>query len=316
MKNNKLLQSAIIFASVLTLPSLSWAKPAGADQIHLTTSAPKKTGDAAFSYMVEWRRGSDVTHRANGLTFISGPGSKKPTTDVAAAKKIAKALNDAMTYESPHDRGATAVAIKGKPEVLIANKDGFDFTRVTFRDYSNQELKYSVPGSFSSATKGVAIDIVYAADVEYIEGFSIGVERKTNGGHIRVQINGDEPVEIITDGKTTQQIEQELAKALAGKAQVSTTPIYPNYVESGSRNYKPFDGSEVQLTSLNTDSIIVDINDTGLGVLTKFKFPDVNKPTDVAGKMPYFVGVLVVAAIGYFFYTSRKIKEQEQQDQA
>ena len=161
MKNNKLLQSAIIFASVFTLPSLSWANPAGKDQIRLNTSTPKKTGDAAFSYMVEWRRGSDVTHRANGLTFISGPGSKKPTTDVEAAKKIAKALNDAMTYESPHDRGATAIATKGKPEVLIANKDGFDFTRVTFRDYSNQELKYSVPGSFSTATKGVAIDIVY-----------------------------------------------------------------------------------------------------------------------------------------------------------
>ncbi len=316
MKNNKILQSAIIFASALTMPTLALAKPAGADQIRLITSTPKKNGDAAFSYMVEWRRGSDVTHRANGLTFISGPDSKRPTTDIEAAKKIAKALNDAMTYESPHDRGATAIATKGKPEVLIANKDGFDFTRVTFRDYSNQELKYSVPGSFSSATKGVAIDIVYAADVEYIEGFSIGVERKTNGGYVRVQINGDEPVEIKTDGKTTQQIEQELAKALAGKAQVSTIPIYPNYVESGSRNYKPFDGSEVQLTSLNTDSITIDINDTGLGVLTKFKFPDVNKPADIAGKMPYFVGALVIGAIGYFFYISRKNKEQEQQDEA
>ena len=313
--NNNILSLAIIFASI-TLPSNVSALSAGEDQIRVQTSAPKKNDETAFSYLVEWRKDSDVTHRSNGLTFIHGPDRTKPTTDVEAARRIAKALNDAMSYESPISRGATAIATKGKPELLVSNKEGFDFTKVTFRDYSNQELTYSIPGkSFSAVSVNVAIDIVYGADIENMEGFSAGIEAKTNGGFVRLTLDGGEPIEIKTDGKTKEEIETELAQALGTKARFSKEPIYPNYLESGSRNYKPFDGGEIQLFGLGAQSITIDINDSGLGVLAKFDFPDVNKPTDVANKIPYIVGALVAGIIGYVFYSS-KIKNKEEDQEA
>jgi hypothetical protein len=315
-KNNKLSSLALILASAIIVPSSAFALPAGQDQIRLQTSNPKKNDESAFSYLVSWRKDADVTHRANGLTFIHGPDKKKPTTDVEAARKIAKSLNDAMSYESPHFRGATAESTKGKPEVLISNKEGFDFTHVTFRDYSNQELSYNLPGkSFSSASVGVAIDLVYSAAVENLEGFSAGIQEKTNGGYVRVTIDNGQPIEVKTDGKTQQEVETELAQALGPKASFSKQPIYPNYLEGPSRNYKPFDGGEIQLLGLDAQSITVDISDSGLGVLAKFDFPDANKPADVASKMPFIIGALVAAGLGYFFYTSNiKNKGKEEQE--
>ncbi len=314
-KNNKLSSLALILASAIIVPSSAFALSAGQDQIRLQTSNPKKNDESAFSYLVSWRKDADVTHRANGLTFIHGPDKKKPTTDVEAARKIAKSLNDAMSYESPHFRGAIAENTKGKPEVLISNKEGFDFTHVTFRDYSNQELSYNLPGkSFSSASVGVAFDLVYSAAVENLEGFSAGIQEKTNGGYVRVTIDNGQPIEVKTDGKTQQEVETELAQALGPKASFSKQAIYPNYLEGPSRNYKPFDGGEIQLLGLDAQSITVDISDSGLGVLAKFDFPDANKPADVASKMPFIIGALVAAGLGYFFYTSKKNKGKEEQE--
>ncbi len=315
IKNNNLSSVAIILVSAIAMPNSAFALPAGQDQIRLQTSAPKKNDETAFSYLVSWRKGADMTHRANGLTFIHGPDRTKPTTDVGAARKIAKSLGDAMSYESPHFRGATAESTKGKPEVLISNKEGFDFTHVTFRDYSNQELGYNLPGkSFSSASVRVAIDLVYSAAVENMEGFSAGIKKETKGGYVRVTIDNGQPIEVKTAGKTQEEVEIELAQALGPKASFSKQPIYPNYLEGPSRNYKPFDGGEVQMLALDAQSMTVDVNDSGLGILTKFDFPDTNKPTDVASKMPFIIGALVAGGLGYFFYTS-KIKNKEKEEQ-
>lgn len=311
--NNNILSLAIIFASAITLSGTASALPAGTDQLRIQTSNAKKNDETAFSYLVEWRKGEEIPHRANGLTFVHGPDRKKPTTAVEAARKFAKSLDKAMSYESPKDRGAKAIAPKGKPEFTIRNNETYDFNRVTIRDYSNQELSFNLPGkSFSTASVDVAIDIVYAAAVEYMEGFSIGKEEKTKGGYVRVSIDGGKPIEIKTNGKTNVEIENELAKALGPKASFSKTPIYPNYREAGSRNYKEFDGGEVQLKGLNAKSITVDIYDAGLGALTKFDFPDVHKPADVASKIPYIVGLLVFGIVGYVGYTNYKNKEKEE----
>jgi len=312
-KNNKVYLAGILLAT-LSIPNIALSLPAGEDKIHVQTSTPKKNDETAFSYMVSWRRGGDVTHRANGLTFIHGPDRKNATTDVQVAEKLAKALKDAMSYESPHFRGATAKATKGKPELQISNKDGFDFTHVTFRDYSNQKLSFDIPGkNFKPASVGIAIDLVYAAAVEYMEGLSVGKPLKTNGGYVRVTIDNGQPIEVKTDNKTTEEIEAELAKALGAIASYSSKPIYPSYTEPASRNYKPFDGGEVQLLGLDAKSITIDVNDSGLGLLAKFDFPDIHKPADVAGKAPYLVGFLLVCLFGYMFYNSR-IKGKKKPD--
>ncbi|GDX84184.1 hypothetical protein LBMAG43_02260 [Methylococcaceae bacterium] len=71
----------------------------------------------------------------------------------------------------------------------------------------------------------------------------------------------------------------------------------------------------MQLFNLNAKSITIDVADSGLGVLTKFSFPDVNKPTDVANKVPYIFGVLVTIFLSYLFYVMKiKIRKEDIQD--
>ena len=305
IKKNNIL--GLLFIFTVTLSGIASALPANQNQLRLQTGTPKRTGETAFSYLVSWRRGDSSPHRANGLTFINGSDSNKPTSDVEVARKITNSLNAGVAIESPHDRGATAKKTKDKAEVLVSNKAGFDLTHITVRDYTNQKLRYNIPDkSFKVASVGVAIDLVYSAAVEYVDGFSTGIKQEAAGGLVTVIIDNNLPIEIKTDGKSTRQLEDELAQALGSSAHFSSTPIYPNFVELRSKNFKPFDGGEVQLPDLNAKSITIDINDSGLGVLTKFDFPDVNKPADVVGKMPYIIGFLGAGILGFVFYSSKK----------
>ncbi len=289
--------------------------PAGQDKLHIQTDAPKKNGETLFSYTVTWRIDGGLTYRSTGLTFLHGPDMATATAAKDVPDKVVIALNDAMEYLYPSWRGTLVEQVGDKNEVMLSNKQGFDFTELTFRDYSNQKLTYDLVGkSFSAADVGIAIDIVYAADVENIADFAPNKPKSASGGFVEVSIDGGEPVSVKTDGKSNSQIEQELARALAGKAQFSSTPIFPNIKDETTRNYKPFDGGEVQLLNLNAKSITIDINDPSLGVLTKFNFPDVNKPVDVAHKLPYVIGTGVVVAIGLFVYFMFFKERKEEED--
>lgn len=298
----------ILFTVASTLSLTCLADPAGVDQIRLETGTPKRTNETVFYSVVSWRKENENVNKAIGLTFIKGTGTKKPATDVEAARKIANALNAGVNYEAPHSRGAMAEFNKGKAEVLISNREGFDLNRVTFSDYTNQALNISLPNnSFSEASIGVAIDIVYSAAVEYVDNFASGITLEAAGGSVTVTTDNNTPIKIETKGKTTKQIEKEIVQALGTQAHFSATPIFPNFVELKSRNYKTFDGGEVQIPRLNAKSIAIDINDAGLGVLAKFNFPDVNKVERDSGVVFYLIILLVLGALAYFFYTRRKI---------
>lgn len=301
---------------VLSEPVLSAATtPAGQDKLHIQTGAPKKNGETLFSYTVTWRIDGGLTYRSTGLTFLHGPDMATATQAEAVPDKLVIALNDAMEYLYPSWRGALVEQVGDKQEIMLSNQQGFDFTELTFRDYSNQKLTYDlVDKTFSAAQVGVAIDIVYAADVENIADFSPNQTKSASGGFIEVSIDGGEPTVIKTDGKTNNQIEQELASALAGNGAFSSTPIFPNIKDETTRNYKPFDGGEVQLLNLNANSISIDINDPSLGVLTKFSFPDTNKPVDIAHRLPYLIGAGVVVAIGLFVYFMFFKQRHEEKD--
>ncbi len=310
--NNKLI-TTIVFMSFIGLSGITHAQPAGQDQIRILTSAPKRTGQTAFSNLIGWRKGVSYEGRANGLTFINGSDEKKPMSDKEVAHRIVVSSKGAMSYEAPADRGAKVEQVDGKAEILISSKEGFDFTHTTFRDYSNQKLSYNIPGkSFQSVNVGISINLVYSAIVEFVMATTTNKTTKASGGWVKVLIDNDPLIEIKTDGKTTEQIEKELASELKGKGIFSKSSIYPNHVESSSRNYKPFDGGEVQLLRLSANSITIDVNDPSLGVITKFDFPDVNKPVDVASRMPYIIGFTVLAVIaGLVFLNRRKSSDEE-----
>lgn len=300
MKQNNVLILTTLCAA-LGFSSVAIALPAEKNQLRVHTSESKRNIDTAFSTLVSWRKGAENVHRVNGLIFIEGLDSKTPMSAAKIAHKAANQLNADIKYDAPMERGAMAEFTKDKPEFTISNKEGFDLVQITTRDYSNQKLQYAIPEqSFSSAAVNVAIDLVYSADVEFIEGFSVDVNKKTAGGFVSVAIDNEPAIEIQTEGKTPEQLEKELAQLIGAKATFSATPLYPNFVEG--RNYKPFDGGEIQLPNLNAKTITIDVADSGLGVLTKFSFPDANKPTDVASKAPYIVGLLLTILLSGFWY--------------
>jgi hypothetical protein len=310
MKNNAL---TALLVSAMAFSGVAHALPAEQNQLRIQTSDSKRGMDTGFSTLTSWRKGAENLHRVNGLIFINGFESKNPTSAVEIAHKAANALNADINYDAPNERGAIAEFTKDKAEFLISNRDGFDLAHITTRDYSNQKIQYDIPNkSFSSAGVNVAIDLVYSAEVEFIEGFSSGIHKKTAGGFVSVTIDDEPTIQIKTDEKSTEQLEKELVQLIGSKSQFSITPIYPNYVEERSRNYKPFDGGEIQLLNLNAKSITIDVADSGLGVLTKFSFPDANKPTDVANKVPYIFGVLLTLFLGYLFYVMTiKVKKED-----
>lgn len=296
----------------LTLSGRVYSAPEGKNQLLLKTGISKRVGETAFSYLVSWQKDGSALRQVNGLTFINGTEMPMPTTADDVAYKITKAINAAVVYQSPRDRGA--IAKNTKSEVLVSNQSGFDLTQLTVRDYSNQALQYSIPGkTFKAASAEMAIDIVYSAAVEYIAGFSTGVVQETAGGFVTVTIDNNAPIKITTDDKTITQIERELADALGAGASFSLLPIYPNFEQIRSKNYKSFDGGEVQIPALNAKSIIIDVNDSGLGVLTKFNFTNVKQSSNTVGKVPYLFGILIVGILGYlFFYKKKPVNTQRE----
>ena len=302
------LATLLIITITASLPIISFAAQEGNDQLRVQTGAPKRTNETIFSSLVAWRHEDGENNKAKGLAFINGSNTKKTITDIDTAKIISKSLSAGVNYESPRSRGAMVKYSANKAEFVITNATGFDLNRVLFGDYTNQKLEYNVPGKkFSEAGVDIAIDLVYTAAVEYIDNFSSKSVPKTAGGTITVTIDNKSPIVIQTKGKNTKQLESELDKALGQIAHFSSVPIYPNIVELKSRNYKPFDGGELQLFNLNAKSIVIDINDSALGVLTKFKFPSIEKPEDsFENHIIKLVSLLLVAGFGYVFYARKK----------
>jgi len=302
--STKNINSILILLFTFTLSAVVNAAEEGTNQLRLKTGLPTRTGETAFSYLVTWRKGDEALKDINGLIFVNGTETRAPSTAKEVAYNITKAINAAVVTRTPLDRGA--IANNNNDEVIVNNKTGFELTRITVRDYSNQALSYSIPHkSFNTAKIGIAIDIVYSAAVEYIAGFSTAVKQETADGYVSVRIDNNAPIKIITNGKTTEAIEAELAKALGAVADFSSTSIYPNFVQIRSKNYKSFDGGEVQIPSLNARSITIDIHDSGLGVLTKFVFGSVKQPVNLVNKVPYLIGILLAGIVGFVLWKKK-----------
>jgi hypothetical protein len=217
-------------------------------------------------------------------------------------------MKDGMIQLDPNWRGINLTQPQDQAELTIANKKGYSLTTVTVRDYSNQQLRFDVGDkNFNADGVQVAIDVVLAADVEYLDGFSSKRSPLASQGEIEVVIDGSKPVQVKTDGKTTKQIEEELARQLAG-AKLSEFPLYPNLSNSDTRNNKPFDNSEVQLLNLAAKSVSINVTDPAVGVLTKFKFKDDNHSVKVVEPrfMLAALGVGSGLLIGFYWFRNRK----------
>lgn len=301
---NTAVSLSLLAASGLFQPAFAITTPEGQDKFRAYTSNPKKTTDSLLSATVEWRIDDSELYRTTGLSFLSEGKTDGPT----AAKKLATAMSDGMTELYPSWRGITIDHPKDQPELTIANKAGYSLATVTFRDYTNQALSFDlVDKNFNAAGVQAAIDLVYTADVEYLEGFSSKKALTASQGTIEVTIDQQKPIIIKTDGKTTRVLEAELAKQIASSI-VSENPLLPHLIGKDTRNVKIFDGSEVQLLDLAAKSITIDITDPSLGVLTKFKFKDDNTSVKVAEprSMAVIAALLGLLVGGYFWFSSKK----------
>ncbi len=294
-----ILSSGALFGSVYA------ATPADQEKLRIHTSIPKKANDSLFSYSPEWRIDDGELYRTTGMSFLN---SSKVDNGVAVAKKLVTSVKDGMIQLDPHWRGINVTQPQDQPELVIANKAGYSLTNIIVKDYSNQALSYDlVEKTFKDAGVQVAIDLVFAADVEYLEGFSSKKAQTASQGDIEISVDQHKPIMIKTDGKTTRELEQEIAKQLTG-ASLSETSLFPHIINKDTRNNKAFDGSELQLINLNAKSITIDLRDPSLGVLTKFKFADENHSVNVAEPrfMAIVLGFLVLTVTGYFLYGNLK----------
>jgi len=279
--------------------------PAEQDKLRIHTGIPQKASDSLFSYSPEWRIDDGELYRTTGISFLN---SNKFDNGVAVAKKLVTSVKDAMIQLDPRWRGINITQPQDQAELVISNKAGYSLTSVMIKDYSNQALAFDLDGKrFNEAGAQLAIDLVLAAEVEYLENFSSLKDQTAAGGEIEIAIDQQAPVVIKTNGKTTKELEQDLAKHLAG-ASTSQSSLLPHIINKDTRNNKPFDGSEVQLANLAAKTLRIDVRDPSLGVLTKFKFPDENHSVKVSEPrtMAYGLAALMAGGIGYFMYISRR----------
>ncbi|MGZ4958117.1 MAG: hypothetical protein ACXV7J_02585 [Methylomonas sp.] len=300
---------SLLSTCAIIQPAAAVTTPAEQDKLHIHTGIPKKAGDSLFSYTAEWRIDNGESYHSTGMSFLNADKMDSAAPD-AVTKKLVTAMKDGMTQLDPKWRGITISQPEDKAEMTIANKAGYSLNTVTVKDYTNQALKYDLGDkTFNSAGVQVAIDLVLAADVEYLDNFSSKKSQTASQGDIQITLDDQVPIHIKTDGKTTRELEQEIVSRLAS-SQLSQTPLYAGIIGKDKRNNKPFDGSEVQLSKLAVKSLAIEITDPALGVLTKFRFKNENSGVKVA--QPHFMlglfGGIVILALAYFWRKNRKAK--------
>jgi hypothetical protein len=244
----------------------------------------------------------------DGLSFLNAKKIDTTAPDAQITKKLVIAMKDGMTQLDPSWRGITIEQAQDQAELKITNKAGYAVTNVTIKDYSNQALRYDLGGKrFNSEGVQIAMDLVLAADVEYLDNFSSKKSQTASQGDITISIDDQKPIRIKTDGRTTRELEQEIAKQLS-ISHLSETPLVAGVIDKDKRNNKPFDGSEVQLLDLAAKSATIDITDPALGILAKFKFRDANASVKVAEPriMLAALGLISLLAVGYFWRKNAK----------
>jgi hypothetical protein len=304
------LSFSLFLAGALFQPADAATTPAEQDKLRIHTGMPKRSTDSLFSYTAEWRVDDGELYRSTGISFLNAAKIDSATPPAQITKKLITAMKDGMIQLDPNWRGVTLSQPQDQPELIIANKSGYSLTTITVRDYSNQAMRFDLADkSFNAEGVQVAIDLVLTADVEYLDGFSSKRSQTASQGEIDIAIDGEKPIHIKTDGKTTRELEQEIARELSS-SHLSETPLYPGMVSKDTRNNKPFDGSEVQFLNLAGKSVAIDIRDPSLGVLAKFKFKDENFSVKVI-EPRFMLGILaLVSILAVVYFRLRSPKNQ------
>ncbi len=246
--------------------------PAGQQTMSLYTSLPKKSGESLFSYTAEWQLDGDKLNHATGMIFLNADKVDAGLTTSKITKKMVTAMRDGMTQLDPKLRGITIEQVDEKAKLILSNKAGYRLDNLVFRDYTNQALRFDMAGkSFNAEGVQIAVDVVLAAEVEYLDKFSGTKPKIADAGEIEIRLDEQTPIRVKTDGKTPREIEMEITRQLGG-SKLNDSTLVASQIHKDTRNIKPFDGSEVLLSALAARSISIDVQSSSVGVLVKFKF--------------------------------------------
>ncbi|MGR8930007.1 MAG: hypothetical protein ACU836_05150 [Gammaproteobacteria bacterium] len=293
---------ALLAGSLSFQPAYAVTTPAGQNKLRIQTSLPKKAGESLFSYTVEWRQDGGKLYHSTGMSFLDANKLNEPGSTERVAKKLASSIKESMIRLDPIWRGLMVDHPQEQADFTLSNKAGYALTSVVVRDYTNQALRFDLVGkNFSAEAVQLAFDLVLAADVEYLDKFSGQKSQIASGGDIEIALGEQNPIHIKTDGKTTRELETEIARQLT-LSKLSDTTLVASQIHKDTRNIKPFDGSEVQLLNLAEKSIAIDIKDPSLGVLLKFKFKDDTHAAATESRSMLVILVLTGLMIGGYFW--------------
>ncbi len=273
---NQLLCIISIVAVALTTQLAMAEAPEGQDELRIYTGPPKTKGESFVSISGRWMARDELQSGFTALTFVNGPDRPKPDTAASMAQKIAKSVKRGMAYLRISLRGITANATKDteKPQYVIKNKKGISLSSIIIRDFSSEKFTTEIGAkSFSSHGVQIGLDLAEAASVAkaQVNYSGPGETFRAAGGGIEIWIGDKKPVNIDTTNKTTEQIEKIIAAKLGGK--FSSSSLFPVTTEKRDRkNIKPFDGGEVHLTGISAKSFTIDVKDSSIGIITKYKF--------------------------------------------
>lgn len=276
------------------------------------TSLPKKAGESLFSYTAEWRQDEGKLYHSTGMSFLDANKMDESASAAKITKKLVTSMKDGMIQLDPNWRGLVIDQPQELAELILSNKAGYALTSVVVRDYTNQALSFDlVDKSFNAAGVQLAIDLVLAADVEYLDKFSGQKPKTASQGEIEIRLDQQKPIQIKTDGKTTRELEAEIARQLS-QAQLSENSLVVSQAGKDTRNIKPFDGSELQLLNLAEKSVAIDISDPSVGVLVKFKFKAANQSAQAMESRSMLVVLALIALGAMVYFWRRKAKQTEQ----
>lgn len=250
--------------------------PEGQDELRIYTGAPKTNGESFVSISGRWMTSDELQSGFTALTFVNGPDRPKPDSAASMARKIAKSVKRGMAYLRTSLRGITANATKDteKPQYVIKNKKGISLSSIIIRDFSSEKFTAEIGAkSFSSHGVQIGWDFAEAASIAQapVNYSGPGKTFRAGGGGIEISIGDEKPVKIDTANKTTEQIEKSIAAKLGGK--FSSSSLFPVTTEKRDRkNIKPFDGGEVHLKGISAKSFTINVKDTSIGIITKYKF--------------------------------------------
>lgn len=298
---------ALLATSLCLQPAYAVTTPSGQNKLRIHTNLPKKTGESLFSYTAEWRQDGGKRYHSTGMSFLDANKLGESTSAARVTKKLASSIKESMIRLDPSWRGINIEQPQEQTAFILSNKSGYALTSVVVRDYTNQALSFDlVDNSFNAEAVQLAFDFVLAADVEYLDKFSAQKSKIASGGDIEIKIDNQTPIHIKTDGKTTSELETEIAKQL-NAAKLSKTTLVTSQIHKDTRNIKPFDGSEIQLLNLTAKSVSIDISDPSLGVLVKFRFKDENSNISTESQpMLLVLGLIGLIIGGYFWHRKTK----------